>query len=219
MAKQKIGVLGSGIVGRTLATAFLQEGHDVMLSSRNATKDELIAWRIQNPTGLIGNFADAALFAEIVVLAVQGEYASNACSLADTNNLTGKVIIDATNPISHDVPPVNGVLHYFTPANESLMEQLQVQHPAAMFVKAFNSVGNAYMYKPDFNGVKPTMFICGNDAGAKQTVTEILHAFGWETADMGKVQSARPIESLCILWCAPGFNNNQWSHAFKLLKK
>jgi len=219
MNKQKIGILGSGIVGRTLATAFLQEGNDVMLSARIATNDELIAWRIQNPTGHIGHFAEAAAFANIVVLAVKGMYASNALSLADTNNLTGKIIIDATNPIAEDMPPVNGVLHYFTPANESLMEQLQVQHPDAFFVKAFNSVGNAIMYKPDFNGVKPTMFICGNEAAAKQTVTDILFSFGWDTEDMGKATSARPIEALCILWCARGFNNNQWAHAFKLLKK
>jgi 8-hydroxy-5-deazaflavin:NADPH oxidoreductase len=75
------------------------------------------------------------------------------------------------------------------------------------------------MYKPDFGGTKPTMFICGNDGAAKETVANILEAFGWQAEDMGKVESARAIEPLCILWCAPGFLRNQWAHAFKLLKK
>lgn len=99
------------------------------------------------------------------------------------------------------------------------MEQLEILLPEAKLVKAFNSVGNAFMYKPDFNGEKPTMFICGNDEDAKKSVTAILDAFGWETAHMGKAESARALESLCILWCIPGFLNNQWTHAFKLLKK
>jgi predicted dinucleotide-binding enzyme len=75
------------------------------------------------------------------------------------------------------------------------------------------------MYKPDFKGSIPTMFICGNDDQAKKTVTDILTSFGWETEDMGKMEAARAIEPLCILWCIPGFIRNQWTHAFKLLKK
>ena len=99
------------------------------------------------------------------------------------------------------------------------MEQLQKAVPEAKFVKAFNSVGNALMYKPDLQGQKPTMFICGNDAGAKQKVAEILERFGWESEDMGTVEAARAIEPLCILWCITGFLKNDWMHAFKLLKK
>lgn len=152
-----------------------------MLPARNATKDELIAWCIQNPNRLIGYFADASAFADIVVLAVQRMYTSNALSLADTINLSGKIIIDANNPIDESIPRLNGLFHYFTSANKSLMEQLQLQHPDAFFVKAFNSVGNAHMYKPGFNGVKPTMFNYGNDAIAKK-VTEILFTFGWHKA-------------------------------------
>ena len=99
------------------------------------------------------------------------------------------------------------------------MEKIQEVLPEARIVKAFNSVGNVFMYKPDFNGIKPTMFICGNDEDAKKTVTEILNSFGWETEDMGKAEAARAIEPLCILWCIPGMLRNQWTHAFKLLKK
>jgi predicted dinucleotide-binding enzyme len=98
------------------------------------------------------------------------------------------------------------------------MERLQKAAPEANFVKAFNSVGNAYMVNPNFNGERPTMFIAGNSPEAKATVTEILDMFGWDTEDMGLAESARPIEQLCILWCLPGFLRNQWNHAFKLYK-
>jgi len=127
-------------------------------------------------------------------------------------------VIDATNPIA-DAPPVNGVLKFFTSLDESSMERLQREHPRAHFVKAFNSVGSGCMVNPQFKGGRPTMFICGNDEAAKQTVARILDQFGWETADadMGKAEAARAIEPLCMLWCIPGFLRNDWSHAFKLL--
>ena len=97
------------------------------------------------------------------------------------------------------------------------MEQLQNEFKNARFVKAFNSVGNTCMVNPQFKGGKPTMFICGNDDEAKKVVSQILDQFGWETADMGKVEAARAIEPLCMLWCIPGFLRNDWVHAFKLL--
>lgn len=214
----KIGVIGSGAVGRVLATAFLKEGHQVTLGSRNPNKDEVVKWLAENPDGQAGDFAATASFGELLVLATKGSVTMNAIELSGKQNLAGKVIIDATNPIA-EKPPVNGVLSFFTTTEESFMEQLQKDVPEAKFVKAFNSVGNALMYKPDFQGQKPTMFICGNDAGAKQKVAEILERFGWESEDMGTVEAARAIEPLCILWCITGFLKNDWMHAFKLLKK
>ena len=214
----KVGILGSGVVGRVLASAFLKEGYDVMLGTRTITKEEVIKWKNENPSGLLGSFQDTAQFGEIIVLAVGGLVAEDAISLAGKEHFIDKIVIDATNPIAA-VPPVNGVLKYFTTLEESLMERIQQLLPNAKVVKAFNSVGNAFMYKPDFPGGTPTMFICGNDETAKQKVTEILTVFGWETEDMGKVEAARVIEPLCILWCIPGFIRNQWTHAFKLLKK
>jgi 8-hydroxy-5-deazaflavin:NADPH oxidoreductase len=109
-------------------------------------------------------------------------------------------------------------LKFYTTLDTSLLEAIQKQLPDAKIVKAFNSVGNSLMYKPNLTGGKPTMFICGNDDAAKKTVTGILSAFGWETEDMGKAEAARAIEPLCMLWCIPGFIRNQWTHAFKLLK-
>jgi hypothetical protein len=97
------------------------------------------------------------------------------------------------------------------------MERLQRAHPDARFVKAFNSVGSARMVNPQYRAGPPTMFICGNDAAAKKTVTGILDQFGWETLDLGGVEAARAVEPLCILWCIPGFKSGEWTHAFKVL--
>jgi 8-hydroxy-5-deazaflavin:NADPH oxidoreductase len=212
---KKIAILGSGQVGDALAKGFLSFGHPVMRGSREPGK--LDKWK-QEAKGeaSTGTFAEAAAWGEIIVLCVKGTAAEAAIDQAGAANLAGKIVLDATNPIA-DEPPDHGVLRYFTGPNESLMERLQRKAPDARFVKAFNSVGNAFMVNPPFQP-KPTMFICGNDADAKRETTEILTRFGWETADMGGVQVARPIEALCQLWCAPGLQGQDWTHAFKYLK-
>jgi 8-hydroxy-5-deazaflavin:NADPH oxidoreductase len=212
----KVGILGSGDVAKALAGGFLRHGHEVMLGTRAAGK--LADWAKQNPQGRLGSFAEAARFAELVVLAVKGTASADALRSAGAPNLAGKTVIDATNPIA-DAPPDNGVLRFFTKFEESLMERLQREFQNARFVKAFNSVGNAQMINPQFAGGPPTMFICGNDEAAKRIVRGILDQFGWETADMGKAEAARAIEPLCMLWCIPGFLRNEWGHAFKLLTK
>ncbi|HEX5654933.1 MAG TPA: NAD(P)-binding domain-containing protein [Chitinophagaceae bacterium] len=214
----KIGIIGSGIVGQVLARSLNSEGHSVMLGTRDTTKPEVVEFAAKNPFITTGTFEEAAIFGELLVLATAGTAVENAIALAGPLHFSAKTVIDTTNPIS-GAEPVNGVLGYFTKADESLMERIQKLIPDARVVKAFNSVGNAFMYKPQFEGGPPTMFICGNNEAAKKTVTEILTAFGWETEDMGKIEAARAIEPLCILWCIPGFIRNEWSHAFKLLKK
>jgi len=213
----KIGVIGSGEVGQTLASAFLKEGNDVMLGTRNTSKDEVIKWKNKNASGKVGTFEDTAKFGELLVLATAGDVIEKVITIAGTFNFSNKTVIDVTNPIDKQ-PPVNGVLKFFTSLDESLMERLQKIIPDAKLVKAFNIVGSDLMYKPNFPGGKPSMFICGNDDEAKKTVTGILTSFGYETEDMGKIEAARAIEPLCILWCIPGFIRNQWTHAFKLLK-
>jgi predicted dinucleotide-binding enzyme len=213
----KFGVLGSGVVGEVLANGLLRYGHEVMRGSRDTSK--LKAWQTSAGQGAkIGTFAEAAGFAEIVILAVKGTAAESALALALAQNLKGKTVIDATNPIA-EVPPVNGVLQFFTGPNESLMERLQSKFPEARLVKAFSCVGNAFMVNPDFGGQTPTMFICGNDDAAKLGVQKLLSQFGWDTEDMGQIEAARAIEPLCILWCIPGLRGGRWSHAFKLLKR
>lgn len=211
----KIGIIGSGDVAKTLAAGFLKHGHEVTLGTREAGK--LGDFAKANPKAKVGSFTDAAKFGDAVVLAVKGSGASMALMAAGAANLAGKTIIDATNPIA-DAPPDNGVLKFFTTLDSSLMEQLQKQFATAHFVKAFNSVGAAAMVNPQFKGGKPSMFIAGNDAGAKKTVAGILDQFGWEVEDMGGAEAARAIEPLCILWCIPGFARNDWFHAFKMLR-
>ena len=212
----KIGVIGSGVVAQVLGAGFLKHGHEVAMGTRDPAK--LKEWSAKNAAAQVKSMKDAAAFGEVVVLAVAGEAALDALKQAGEAAIAGKPVIDACNPIGGG-PPVNGVLSYFTTQNESLMEQLQKASPAAHFVKAFNSVGNAQMINPQFSGGRPTMFICGNDAQAKDTVAQILDQFGWETEDMGAVEAARAIEPLCKLWCIPGIGKGDWSaHAFKLLR-
>jgi len=209
----KVAILGSGAVGDTLSNGFLKHGHSVMRGTREPAK--LDAWK-QKAQGdcSTGTFEDAAAWGEVVVLALKGT-AAEAVVKSCAAGLAGKLVMDTTNPIA-EAPPQNGVLLYFTQQNDSLMEHLQKAAPQAKFVKAFSCVGNALMVNPKLTAT-PTMFICGNDAGAKQQASAILAQFGWDALDMGGVESARPIEALCQLWCIPGFQKNDWMHAFKML--
>ena len=216
---KRIAVLGSGPVGQVLADGFLKHGYEVMRGSREPAK--MNDWKLKAGAGAkasTGTFADAAKWCELVVLAVKGTAAETVLDLAGAANLAGKTVIDTCNPIA-DAPPTQGVLHYFTTLEDSLMERLQARVPAARFVKAFSCVGNAYMVNPQLPGGPPTMFMCGNDAGAKDDVKRILVQFGWDIEDLGGVEAARAIEPLCMLWCLPGFIGNRWTHAYKVLRK
>ena len=213
---KKIGIIGSGSVGQTLATGFLKFGFEVMIGSRDLSK--LAGWKSSaGVLGSIGSFGEVATFGDIIVLATKGTAASEALDLAGRVNLSGKIIIDTTNPIS-DAPPENGVLRFFTDLNNSLMERLQNEFPEGRFVKAFSCIGSSLMINPDFGTEKPSMFICGNNIDAKKEVTEILVLFGFEVEDMGFAEAARAIEPLCMLWCIPGLLKNDWMHGLKMLK-
>jgi hypothetical protein len=210
----KLGVLGSGPVAKVLARGLKTHGYEVRIGSRSPDKLRDFG----QETGIAtGTFAEVAAWGEGVVLAVTGRAAEEALRLAGPSNLRGKVVIDTTNPIGEE-PPVDGVLRFFTGPNDSLLERLQAAFPEVLFVKAFNSVGNAFMVNPSFPGGRPTMFYCGNDPQAKAVVARILGQFGWEAADMGTAVAARAIEPLCQLWCIPGIRENRWAHAFKLLR-
>jgi predicted dinucleotide-binding enzyme len=210
---KKVAILGSGTVGEVLANGMLKHGYATMRASRDPSK--LQAWKNgAKGEASVGTFADAAKWGDIVVLAIKGSVAESVVGeLAEL--LAGKTVMDATNPIA-DKPPVNGVLQYFTTMDQSLMERLQKKAPNAHFVKAFNSVANSVMVNPKYD--RPSMFICGNDAGAKKDVAEIATKFGWEAIDLGAIEAARPIESLCMLYCIPGLTKNQWTHAWKMLQ-
>jgi 8-hydroxy-5-deazaflavin:NADPH oxidoreductase len=211
---KRFGVLGSGEVGQVLSKGLAAAGYEVRIASR--TPGKLAAF--SKKTGIPAvTLKEAAAWAEALVLSVKGVAALEAIELADPKNFEGKLVIDTTDPITAD-PPEDGVLRLFTGPNESLMERLQAAHPKARFVKAFNSVGAELMVHPALNGGPPTMFYCGNDAAAKAVVAKILEQLGWEGADMGSALAARAIEPLAVLWCIPGFREDAWDHAFRLLQ-
>jgi len=214
----KIGILGTGDVGKALAKGFAGIGYEVMVGSRDANSEKAQAI-VKEVGGNIsaGSFADAAKFGDMAVVCTLWAGTENALKLAGHENLAGKVIIDTTNPLdfSQGMPPRLGVGH-----TDSAGEQIQRQLVDAKVVKAFNIVGNPDMVNPDFPGGPPDMFICGNDADAKKKVTEILNAFGWNSVvDIGNIEGARLLEPLCILWVQYGVSTGGWRHAFKMLRK
>lgn len=211
----RIGILGSGDVARTLAAGLLRHGHEVLLGTRNPVR--LRDWLKAHARSSAGSFADAARFGDVVLLAVRGSVANKALRLAGTSHLLNKVVVDACNPIA-DQAPVNGVLRFFTGLDDSLMERLQKEFSVVRFVKAFNSVGHAQMVNPGLPGGPPSMFICGNDADAKRTVSGLVAQLGWQAEDMGGVEAARAIEPLCMLWCIPLLRGEGSGHAFKMLR-
>jgi hypothetical protein len=215
--KKKIGILGSGNVAKALAKGFLKNNYPLMMGTSNT--DKLKDFQSQNSSVQLASFQQTADYADIIVLAVKGDAALSVMKALKPDSVKGKTIIDTCNPIDHTRSPQNGVLPYFTDLNESLMEKLQKQNTDANFVKCFSCVGNAFMVDPDFNGEKPSMFICGNNEGARNDVKDILSDFHWDVEDMGTAEAARAIEPLCMLWCIPGILGKGWNHAFKLLKK
>jgi len=213
----KVGVLGTGDVGRVLGSAMIQLGHEVKMGSREASNAKSTEWKEKNgERASTGTFGDAAKFSDLLFLCTLWAGTENALQMAGPENFSGKVVIDATNPLifEQDQPLRLALGH-----TNSGGEQIQRWIPKAKVVKAFNIVGNAHMFHPDFPGGPPTMFICGNDSNAKKQVTDLLTQFGWETIDIGGIEGARLLEPLCILWVNHGIRTGSWNHAFKLLRK
>lgn len=212
----KVGILGSGVVAQALGTGFVTLGHDVKLGTRSPNDDKIKTFlKKAGPKASAGSFADAAEFGDLAVLATAWSGTENVIKLANPKALAGKVVIDVTNPLkmSSQGPPTLAVS-----GSDSAGEQVQRWLPQSKVVKAFNTVGNSLMFKPQLPGGPPDMFIAGNDAGAKQTVTGLLKSFGWTVHDLGGIEAARYLEALAMIWILHGFSTNTWSHAFKLLK-
>jgi predicted dinucleotide-binding enzyme len=192
----RVGVLGSGDVGKALAKGFKAEGHDVCVASREPLKKpDLSAWASENEIQ-IDTFDKVAAYGELLVVCTLWAGTENAIQLSGTDNFTDKVVIDTTNPLDLSQKPPGLLLG----KDDSAGEQVQRWLPNARVVKAFNSVGSALMYKPQLPGGPPTMFIAGNDTEAKQTVSDVIKSFGWEVADNGGIEGSRELEALCILW-------------------
>ena len=215
----KIGIIGSGEVGRKLADGFIELGHHVKIGSRDPNQSKITDWinKHDKEKASSGTFAETASFGELVVLATLWEGTADAIQLSNSKNLTNKIVIDVTNPLdfSKGIPPTLAVGH-----TDSGGERVQRMLPDSKVVKAFNIVGNPHMLHPDFPGGKPTMFICGNDEVSKKIVTDyILSKFGWETIDIGGIEGSRVLEPLALLWILQYFKTGNGNHAFKLLLK
>lgn len=213
----RIGILGTGDVGKALGNAFIALGHDVKMGSREAANPKAKAWAAEaGAKASAGTFADAAEFGEIAVLACLGAAVEPVLRAAGPDRLRGKILIDTTNPLdmSSGFPPALTVGH-----TDSGGEQVQRLVPDAHVVKAFNTVGNAHMFRPTFPGGPPDMFICGNDDAAKQKVSALLADFGWGVIDLGGIEASRHLEPMCIVWVAHGARSGSWNHAFKMLRK
>jgi hypothetical protein len=208
----KFGILGSGNVGQALAKGLKGLGHDVVIGSSAGNK--LAAF--SSETGITEKkFADAVAGADVVIVALKGQGAEEIVrGLAGA--LAGKVVLDATNPISGEAK--GGIVPYFTGPNDSLLQRLQKAAPGAKFVKCFNSVAAHLMVKPQFSGGTPSMFICGDDADAKAQTAKLLGELGWAAEDVGGSEAGNAVEALCQIWCAPGFLRNDWMHAFAVLR-
>ena len=209
----RVGIIGSGQVARALGTAFATLGHEVKLGTREP--DKLKEWVAKTGAkAATGTNEEVARFGEIVLVATAWSGTENALQLAGPKNVAGKVVIDVTNPLATSSAGITLAVGFSDSAGESVQRWL----PEARVVKAFNIITNSQMFRPRCQGGPPTMFICGNDEAAKQTVIGICRDFGWlETIDIGGIEGARLLEPLAMLWVQHGVRSGKWDHAFKLI--
>lgn len=223
----KIGILGTGVVGKTLAAKLVELGHEVMIGTRDVaqtmakTETDMMGisafkeWYASNPKVKVGNFSEAGQFGEMIILATHGVATINAIEMTGKNNFKDKVIVDTTNPLdfSQGVPP-----KFAATLGNSLGEQIQRHIPEAKVVKAFNTVNAFIMVSPKRKEGDPDLFIAGNDDEAKTKMIELAKQMGWQSIiDIGDISNSYWLEALTMFWVNYGFRYNNWSHAFKLL--
>lgn len=211
--RKRIGILGSGDVGRSLGAGLARHGHEVKLGSRSPESDKLSSWLDEvEGNASTGTLDEAAAFGDVVILAVNGSAAEEAVDRAGVDAFAGKVVIDAMNPLAFagDGPP-----GLFVGTTDSLGERVQRKLPEARVVKAFNTVSHVKMVDPSFEQGSPPMLICGDDAQAKAQVEALLKDLGWPGAlDVGGIDGARWLEALVPLWVRAGSTLDTWGHVF-----
>ncbi len=197
----KIGILGTGVVGRTLGTKLVQLGHEVVMGSRMDRNPKALEWVAAAGAGAsAGTFAAAAKAGEIVLNCTSGQHALEAVAMAGKESLAGKILVDVSNPLdfSRGMPPTLTVCN-----TDSLAEQIQKAFPQAKVVKALNTVNCEVMVNPSLVPGEHELFLCGNDRAAKATVAELLGQLGWtrqRLVDLGDITAARATEMLLPFW-------------------
>ena len=197
----RIGVLGTGMVGRAIATKLVALGHEVMMGSRTADSETAAEWVASAGSGgSQGTFADAAAFGELVFNCTAGTASLEALEMAGAENLAGKTLVDVANPLdfSQGMPP-----RLFICNTDSLAEQIQRAFPDARVVKTLNTVNCEVMVDPARVPGEHDVFVCGNDETAKAEVVELLRSFGWwveNIVDLGDISAARGTEAYLLLW-------------------
>ena len=197
----RVGVLGTGMVGRSIGSKLAALGHEVRMGSRSAGNEGAVAWAdAVGDAASEGSFADAAGFAELVFNCTAGTGSLDALAAAGEENLHRKVLVDVANPLdfSGGMPPTLSICN-----DDSLGERIQATFPEARVVKALNTVNSAVMVEPARVGGDHVVFVCGEDAGAKGEVEELLGSFGWPAeriVDLGGIAAARGTEMYLPLW-------------------
>jgi predicted dinucleotide-binding enzyme len=196
----KIAVLGSGMVGQTIASKLIELGHEVRMGARSDKNEKCTGWVGKSGANASnGTFEDAAKFGEIIFNCTGGMVALDALHMAGSSNLAGKILIDISNPLdfSKGFPPTLSVCN-----DDSVGEQIQREFPEAKVVKTLNTVNCVLMVNPSLLPGEHDLFLSGNDTDAKATVREILTEwFGWKTViDLGEITTARGTEQLLPIW-------------------
>lgn len=225
----KIGIFGTGMVGRTLAERLITDGHEVMIGTRNIentlanTKPDVIGtppykeWQEKNEIIKLGTFADAAKFGEVIFISTFGDVTIKAIDLAGKENLADKIIVDTTNPLdlSHGIPP-----GFSGTVGNSLGQQIQNHLPNSKVVKAFNTLSMHIVVNPKRQDGDPILMIAGNDQDAKAKAEEIAKIWGWkDSIDLGDIGEVFYMEAFALLWIRYAFKNSSWTHAFSFLRK
>jgi predicted dinucleotide-binding enzyme len=199
----RIGIIGSGAVGRALAQGLQRHGHQVRIGTRQEHVDDLP----------VGAPAAVAAEADMVFLSVLGSAAVEVAS-ALAAEVEDKVLVDTTNPLDFS----SGSPALFVGHTDSLGERVQRALPRARVVKAYNTVGNALMVDPQLPGGPPTMLIAGDSEDAKAAVGDLLKGTGWDVADLGGIEASRYLEPLCLAWVSLAMRTGNWNQAFKVLR-
>lgn len=214
--KIPVAILGNGVVGVSLAKGLSALGHPVIFGTRDVAGAKTRAALAAVPGARAASFAEAAKAAQLAVVALPWSGLKQGVEAAGADNLAGKVVIDASNPLDF----VGGKAALAIGHTDSAGEIVQRLLPGARVVKAFNTINAALMVHPKFSDGTPDMFIAGNDDAAKAEVAALIEAFGWRAPiDMGDITASRLLEPLAMVWIAYAFRNNHWTHGFSLLNR